>query len=115
MLVALAGLGVVRAVAHTKLLNLASNLAALAAMIVGGHVLWLLGFAMAAASIAGGKVGAHAAMRFGGRAIRPLLVLMCLALTVKLLADPHSRRFGAIQRDRCQRDQGRCRWRHRHP
>lgn len=88
MLVALAGLGVVRAVAHTKLLNLASNLAALLAMIAGGHVLWLLGLAMAAASIAGGKVGAHAAMRFGSRAVRPLLVLMCLALTVKLLADP---------------------------
>ncbi|PSJ36531.1 TSUP family transporter [Allosphingosinicella deserti] len=88
MLVALAGLGVVRGVAHTKMLNLASNLAGLSAMIVGGHVLWLLGLAMAGASIAGGKAGAHAAMRFGARAVRPLLVCMCLALTVKLLADP---------------------------
>jgi uncharacterized membrane protein YfcA len=87
-LVALAGLGLTRAVAHTKLLNLASNLAALLAMMAGGHVLWLLGLAMAAASIVGGQVGAHAAIRFGGRAVRPLLVLMCLALTVKLLADP---------------------------
>jgi uncharacterized protein len=87
-LVALVGLGLVRAVAHTKLLNLASNLAGLLAMIVGGHVLWLLGFAMAAASIAGGVAGAHAAIRFGGRAVRPLLVLMCLGLTTKLLLDP---------------------------
>ncbi|TFI58552.1 hypothetical protein E2493_09000 [Sphingomonas parva] len=87
-LVALVGLGLVRAVAHTKLLNLASNLAGLLAMVAGGHVLWLLGFAMAAASVAGGKAGAHAAIRFGGRAVRPLLVLMCLGLTAKLLLDP---------------------------
>lgn len=87
-LVALAGLGVTRAVAHTKLLNFASNLAALIAMMAGGHVLWLLGLAMAAASIAGGRVGARAAIRFGGRAVRPLLVLMCVALTLKLLSDP---------------------------
>ena len=87
-LVALVGLGVVRAVAHTKLLNLASNFAALLAMIAGGHVLWPIGLAMAAASIAGGRLGAHAAIRFGGRAVRPVLVLICLALTAKLLLDP---------------------------
>jgi len=87
-LVALVGLGVVRAVAHTKLLNLASNLAGLLAMIVGGHVLWLFGLMMAAVSVAGGRAGAHLAIRFGGRAVRPLLVAMCLALTAKLLLDP---------------------------
>ncbi|HEY5782725.1 MAG TPA: TSUP family transporter [Lysobacter sp.] len=87
-LVGLGGLGVVRATAQTKYFNLASNLAALAVMISGGHVLWTAGLAMAVASILGGQVGAHAAMRFGGRAVRPVLVTMCLALTVKLLADP---------------------------
>lgn len=87
-LVALAGLGMVRATAQTKYFNLASNLAALAVMIAGGHVLWMAGLAMALASLIGGQVGAHAAMRFGGRAVRPVLVLICLALTVKLLSDP---------------------------
>jgi uncharacterized membrane protein YfcA len=87
-LVGLGGLGVVRATAQTKYFNLASNLAALAVMISGGHVLWTVGLAMAVASILGGQVGAHAAMRFGGRAVRPVLVTICLALTVKLLADP---------------------------
>jgi uncharacterized membrane protein YfcA len=57
-------------------------------MISGGHILWIAGMAMAVANILGGQVGAHAAMRFGGRAVRPVLVVMCLALTVKLLADP---------------------------
>ena len=87
-LVAVFGFGMVRAIAHTKLLNLASNLAALAVMIVGGHVLWVAGLAMAVASVAGGQIGAHTAIRFGGRAVRPLLIIMSLALTAKLLADP---------------------------
>lgn len=88
-LVALFGMGLVSATAHTKFLNLASNLAALATLVVGGQVLWLVGLVMAAASIAGGQLGAHLALgRAGARLIRPLLVLMSLALTVKLLADP---------------------------
>lgn len=87
-LVTLGGLGVVRATAQTKYFNLASNLSALVVMIAGGHVLWLLGLSMAVASVMGAQVGAYAAMRFGGRAVRPVLVLMCLALTVKLLSDP---------------------------
>jgi len=87
-LVALFGFGLIRAVAHTKLLNLASNLAALIVFVAGGHVLWLTGLAMGAASIAGGQVGAHVAIRFGARIARPLLILMSLALTAKLLTDP---------------------------
>lgn len=90
ILVALAGLGVVRAIAHTKLLNFASNLSALAVLVVAGHVLWVTGLAMALANIAGSQIGAQAAMRFGSRAVRPLLVVMCLALTIKLLADPEN-------------------------
>lgn len=87
-LVALGGLGLVRAIGNTKLLNLATNIAALLAMIAGGHVLWLLGLTMAAANVAGNQVGARLAIRFGGRGIRPLLVIMSLALTAKLLSDP---------------------------
>lgn len=87
-LVTLGGLGLVRAIAHAKFLNFATNIAALLAMIAGGHVLWLLGGCMAAANIAGNQLGAHTAMRFGGRGVRPLLVVMSMALTIKLLADP---------------------------
>jgi uncharacterized membrane protein YfcA len=87
-LVAVFGLGLIRAVAHTKLLNFASKLAGLAVLIVGGHVLWITGFAMAIASVAGGQLGANGAMRFGARAARPLLIVMSLALTAKLLANP---------------------------
>jgi uncharacterized membrane protein YfcA len=88
MLVAFAGLGLVRAMAHARLLNFATNVAALATMILAGKVVWLAGLTMACGSIAGNQLGAHTAMRFRGRGVRPLLVAMSLALTVKLLANP---------------------------
>ena len=87
-LVAFFGFGLIRAVAHSKLLNLASNLAGLGVLILSGQVLWTVGFAMAVASVAGGQAGAYGAMRFGAGIARPLLVVMSLALTAKLLADP---------------------------
>ncbi|HEY0594543.1 TSUP family transporter [Sphingopyxis sp.] len=87
-LVALGGLGLVRAIGNAKFLNLATNVAGLLAMIAGGHVLWLLGASMAAANVMGNQLGARLAIRFGGRGVRPLLVVMSFALTVKLLADP---------------------------
>lgn len=87
-LVALFGLGLIRAVAHAKLLNLASNVAGLLVLVAGGHVLWLTGLLMAVGSIAGGQAGAHFAMRFGAGIARPLLIVSSLALTARLLADP---------------------------
>ena len=87
-LVAIFGLGLIRAVAHAKLLNLASNVAGLAVLVAGGHVLWITGLAMAVGSTAGGQVGAHFAMRFGAGIARPLLIVSSLALTAKLLWDP---------------------------
>lgn len=89
-LVMLGGLGLVRAIAHTKFLNFLTNIAALFAMISGGHVLWLLGGCMACGNILGNQLGAHTAMRFSGRGVRPLLVIMSFLLTIKLLSDPQN-------------------------
>lgn len=87
-LVAIFGLGMIRAVAHAKLLNLASNVSALIVLVLGGHVLWLTGLAMALGNAAGAQAGAYFAMRFGAGIARPLLIISSLALTAKLLADP---------------------------
>ena len=62
-------------------------MAGLVVLMAGGHVLWITGFAMALASVAGGQVGAYSAMRFGAGLARPLLIAVSLALTVKLLAN----------------------------
>lgn len=83
--VVLAGQGMLKATAHTKLLNLASNVGALVIFALGGQVLWALGLAMAAAQVAGASLGARTAMRRGSAIIRPLLVLVCLGMAVRLL------------------------------
>lgn len=88
--IALGGLGLVRATAQTKAANFASNLAGLLTMIAGGHVIWIVGLAMAVGSITGGQIGSRLAMRFGSRLIRPLLIVMSLALTAKMLLDPEN-------------------------
>ncbi len=89
-LVALFGLGMIRAIAHTKLLNLASNLSGLSVMAIGGHVLWIAGLAMAVANLVGAQIGAHLAIRFGAKAVRPLLIVVCMGLTAKLLTNPEN-------------------------
>ncbi|WP_312687564.1 TSUP family transporter [Brevundimonas nasdae] len=87
-LVTLMGMGLTRATAHTKALNLMSNVISVVVLAAGGHVLWLLGGCMAVGQVIGGRLGAHSAMRFGPRLIRPLLVIISLGMVAKLLSDP---------------------------
>lgn len=88
MLILLGGLGLLRAIAHTKLLNFSTNLSALVLMIASGKIIWSAAVVMAIGSICGNQIGAHTAMRFNGRGVRPILILVSAALTWKLLADP---------------------------
>ncbi|MFI0397342.1 TSUP family transporter [Paracoccus jiaweipingae] len=83
--VMLAGFGILKATAHTKLLNLASNLGGLTAFALAGQPLWLLGLAMGAAQIAGAACGSRLAMRIGARLIKPLLVVTSVALALRLI------------------------------
>ncbi|MCX8569217.1 MULTISPECIES: TSUP family transporter [Hyphomicrobiales] len=86
--VALAGYGVLKATAHTKFLNFASNLGGLVAFAFVGAVHWKIGLLMGAAQFLGARLGAHMAMRSGAKLIKPLLVCTCVALAIKLLIDP---------------------------
>lgn len=83
--VALFGLGLTRAAAHTKILNLASNLGALILFIPVGAVLWPAAIAMAAGQFVGGYLGALTGIRFGARLIRPLVVVVSVALALRVL------------------------------
>ena len=84
-LVGLRGLGLTKATALTKLLNFTSNIASVLFFALGGKILWLLGFSMAAGAMLGGWLGSHTALKFGARLIRPLIVLISLGLTARLL------------------------------
>ena len=84
-LVGLRGLGLTRATALTKLLNLTSNVASVTFFALGGKIWWALGLCMAVGAMTGGWLGSHSAMRFGARLIRPLLVVLSLALTTRIV------------------------------
>jgi uncharacterized membrane protein YfcA len=83
--VMLAGFGVLKATAHTKLLNFASNVGSLAVFIPSGAMWWAVGLCMAAAQVAGAALGARLAMRVGSRLIKPLLVVTSSAMAGRLL------------------------------
>ena len=84
-LVGLRGLGLTRATAMTKLFNFTSNVASVLMFALAGQTLWVLGLCMAAGAGLGGWLGSHTAIRFGARLIRPLLVVISLAMTGRLL------------------------------
>jgi len=84
-LVALRGYGLTKATGLTKLFNVTSNVASVLMFALGGQVVWLLGLCMAAGAMAGAWLGSHTALRFGARLIRPLLVVISLGLTGRLL------------------------------
>ncbi len=86
--VALAGYGVLKATAHTKLLNFSSNAGSFSVFVVVGAISWKVGLLMGVAQFLGARAGAHFAIRNGAKLIKPLLVVMCVALAARLLADP---------------------------
>ncbi|GHE97094.1 UPF0721 transmembrane protein [Aliiroseovarius zhejiangensis] len=85
--VAMAGHGILKATAHTKLLNFASNVGGLAGFLIVLSPLWAIGLAMGAAQIAGAYLGSSLASRIGARLIKPLLVIASTAMALKLITD----------------------------
>jgi uncharacterized membrane protein YfcA len=82
--VALAGFGLLKATAHTKFLNFASNLGSLIVFGLIGVVLWKTALAMGFGQFFGARLGAKFAMKNGANLIKPLLILVCVALAVRL-------------------------------
>jgi uncharacterized membrane protein YfcA len=86
--VTLAGYGVLKATAHTKMLNFATNIGAVIVFALAGAVYLKIGLLMGVAQFIGARLGASLAIKIGARLIKPLLVIICVALAVKLLSDP---------------------------
>ena len=86
--VLLAGFGMLKATAHTKLINLGSNFGSFLVFALTGSVLWKIGLLMGLGQLIGAQLGSRLAMKNGVRIIKPLLVISCLILAAKLLADP---------------------------
>lgn len=84
-LVALTGLGLLQAIAHTKILNTASNVASLAMFIVLGQVYFYIGLTMAIGQSLGAVAGSKLAVAHGAKLIRPLIVVITILVAIRLL------------------------------
>ena len=82
-----AKLSVPSANAQAKVINLTTNLTALAVFLRGGTVLAPLGLAAAACNMLGNFVGSGLAMRRGAKITRPIILAVLCLLLVKLLTD----------------------------
>ncbi len=78
-------LGLVRASASSKVLNLASNFSAMVVFIWNGKVLWPLALCMLACSVAGNWLGSRTAMRVGAGAVRVFLTISLTLLMCTLV------------------------------
>ncbi len=79
------GMGLVKASGTTKVLNLASNVGALAAFASGGVVLYALAIPCAFGSIVGNQLGARMAITVGVKAVRLFLYLALFLLFSTLI------------------------------
>jgi uncharacterized membrane protein YfcA len=85
--VSLLGDPVSRASAAAKVVNLASNLAAVVVFSSRGTIAWRIALPMAAAQLAGGWLGAHLAVRRGDALVRRVVVAVALVAAAKLAWD----------------------------
>ena len=84
LLVGAVGLSFLHASATSKVVNTATNLAALLLFAWGGHVLWALGAAMAASNLLGAQIGARLAIRHGSRLVRRVFLVVVSVLIARL-------------------------------
>jgi uncharacterized protein len=85
--VALCGRSLLHASADAKVVNFASNFAAVIVLGYHGYIHWEIALPMAGGQLVGGMLGAHFAMRGGDRVVRILVLLVSGALVLKLLVD----------------------------
>ncbi len=85
--VLLFGDSLTRASGNAKVVNLASNLAALMLFASRGAVLWRVALPMAAANAAGAFVGARLAVKRGDKFVRGVVLVVVTALVIKIALD----------------------------
>lgn len=86
-LVSVFGLGLLEATARTKLFNFTSNVAALLLFLFTAKFAWIIGLTMGIAQIGGAQLGSRLAIKNGAKFIRPVLVLFCILMAIRLLFD----------------------------
>lgn len=81
----LRGYNMRKATASTKPLVLMVNTTSMVIFLWGGHIVWGLAIAMAASQVIGARLGSNLVIHRGTALIKPIIVLMTLAIAFKLL------------------------------
>jgi len=76
-----------RASGNAKIVNLASNLAAMLVFASRGVIIWRMALPMAAANAVGAAIGVHLAVRNGDRLVRAVVLIVVAAVIIKLAVD----------------------------
>jgi uncharacterized membrane protein YfcA len=79
------GFNLTKATAHTKVMNLTSNLVSLLVFAAGNHVLYSEGLVMGVGQLCGARLGSRMVIARGTKFIRPIFITAALAVTAKLL------------------------------
>ncbi|WP_062270055.1 TSUP family transporter [Endozoicomonas arenosclerae] len=88
--VSLMGFSLTTATAHTKVLNCTSNVASLLFFMLGGQVVWAVGGIMLVGQFIGARLGSRMVVKRGQQIIRPMIVIISLVMTGKLMWDEYS-------------------------
>lgn len=81
------GMDTVTASGSAKVINLASNISALAAHLLNGNVLFALALPAMLCAAAGGYIGSALAIKRGAKLVRAVMLCMMAALIIKLAID----------------------------
>ena len=81
------GYDFLNAAASAKLLNIATNLAALALFAWKGHIWWHFALTMAVANVVGSLLGTRLALRHGAGFVRSMFIVVVSALILKTAFD----------------------------
>lgn len=81
------GLDFLRASVSAKIVNAATNMAALLYFGASGHILWWHGAAMAGFNVAGSLVGSQLALRHGAAFVRRVFLVVASVMIIKFARD----------------------------
>ncbi|EAH8299536.1 TSUP family transporter [Campylobacter fetus] len=86
-MVALLGIHMKKAVAHTKALNFTSNIVSLGVFIAGGQILWMLGIIMGFGQIIGAYFGSKMVIKKEVKFIKIVFLVVVACTILKLIYD----------------------------
>ncbi len=77
------GYDFMNATAHSKIVNLATNIGALALFIPHGNILWATGLMMGASNMVGALAGTHVVTKYGAPFIRKVFIIVLSSTIIK--------------------------------